>query len=292
MLKTAWSAWAKFSIITNVKPQTVLKRIIFRWLKVVILIYCLVGLAVYYLQDKILFRPKALPATHQYSFSFPFKEVNIPYNRQSNINILQFPANGDSAKGVILYFHGNKENTGRYAPAAPHFTSQGYDVWMIDYPGFGKSTGTFSEDQLHKWAEVFYTLARARYSPYSIVIYGKSIGTGIAAQLASIRDCKALVLEGPYYSVPSIFSSRLPVYPFDKMIHFKLPTWQYVQKVVNPVIVFHGTSDGTIPYRNAKKLKPFLKPTDEFVTVEGAGHNDLYEFPVVKQKMDSLLNVR
>ncbi|HEX6429777.1 MAG TPA: alpha/beta fold hydrolase [Niastella sp.] len=265
------------------------KKIIFRWLKVIILVYCLIGIAIYYGQDKLFFHPQPITAQSKYSFPFPFKEVNIPYSKETNINIIQFAANQPQPKGVVLYFHGNKNNISWYAKAAPEFTSRGYDVWMIDYPGFGKSTGEFTEQQLYDWALVFYKLAQARYPKDSIIIYGKSMGTGIAAQLATKRDCKALVLEAPYYSFPSIIGSWLPVYPLNKMIRFKLPTWQYVQEVTNPIIIFHGTNDNTIPYRNAKQLRPYLKPQDAFITVEGAKHNDVATFPVYKQKLDSLL---
>ena len=265
------------------------KKILFRWLKVLILVYCLIGIAIYYGQDKIMFHPQPVPAASQYNFPRAFKEVNIPYTKTSNINIIQFAAKQPQPKGVVLYFHGNKQNISRYAKAAPDFNNRGYDVWMIDYPGFGKSTGDFTEQRLYDWALVFYKLARARYSKDSIIIYGKSMGTGIASQLATIRDCKALVLEAPYYSFPSIIGSWLPVYPLNNMIKFKLPTYQYLQEVTNPVIIFHGTSDITIPYRNSKKLKPLLKPTDEYITIEGGKHNDLTEFPRYQQKLDSLL---
>jgi len=265
------------------------KKIIYRWLKVFILLYCTIGLIIYYGQNKILFHPQTVTAQSQYSFPYPFKEVNLPYTKKSTINIIQFTTNQPQPKGVVLYFHGNKENITHYAKAAPEFTGRGYEVWMIDYPGYGKSTGEFTEKNLYDWALVFYKLARARYAKDSIIIYGKSMGTGIAAQLATIRDCKALILEAPYYSLPSIIGSWLPVYPLNKMIKFKLPTWQYVEACTNPVIIFHGTSDNTIPYRNAKQLKPFLKAHDEFVTIEGARHNDLPTFPAYKQKMDSLL---
>jgi uncharacterized protein len=265
------------------------KKILFRWIKVFILIYCLIGIAIYYGQDKMLFHPEPIAAGTPYSFPMPFKEVNLQYDKKSTINIIQFAANQPQPKGVVLYFHGNKQNINRYAKAAPEFTGRGYDVWMIDYPGFGKSTGDFTEQRLYDWALVFYKLAQAHYSKDSIIIYGKSMGTGIAAQLATIRDCKALILEAPYYSIPSIFGSWLPVYPLNNMIHFKLPTWQYVKEVTNPVIIFHGTSDNTIPYRNSKKLQPFLKPADEFITIEGGAHNDLATFPAYKKKLDSLL---
>jgi len=265
------------------------KKILYRWLKLFILIYCLIGIVIYYGQNKILFHPQELTQQSHYSFPYPFKEVNLPYTKKSTINIIQFAANQPQPKGVVLYFHGNKENISHYAQAVPDFTSRGYDVWMIDYPGFGKSTGDFTEKNLYDWALVFYKLAQAKYSKDSIIIYGKSMGTGIAAQLATLRDCKTLILESPYYSFPSLISNWLPIYPVNNMIRFKIPTWQYLQEITNPVVIFHGTSDYTIPIRNCNRLKEYLKPRDVFVTVEGGHHNDLPAFPVYKQKLDSLL---
>src|SRR5688572_19398315 len=266
-----------------------MKKIVFRWLKVFILIYCTIGIVIYYGQDKLLFHPEPVATDSVYTFPYSFKEVNLPVKKNSNINIIQFATSQPKPKGVVLYFHGNKKNITRYAKAAPDFTSRGYEVWMIDYPGFGKSTGIFTERELYYWGELFYNLARARYAKDSIIIYGRSMGTGIAAQLATKRDCKTLILEAPYYSLPSIFSSWLPVYPVNKMIHLKLPTWQYVQEITNPIVIFHGTGDYTIPYRNSKKLKPYLKQHDEFITIEGAGHNDISMYPEYKRKLDSLL---
>jgi alpha-beta hydrolase superfamily lysophospholipase len=265
------------------------KKILFRWLKVFILVYCLIGIAIYYLQDKVLFHPQPVSEQLQYTFPWAFKEVNIPFTKTSNINIIQFAAKTPQPKGVVLYFHGNKQNITRYAKAAPDFINRGYEVWMIDYPGFGKSTGDFTEQRLYDWALVFYKLAQSHYRKDSIIIYGKSMGSGIAAQLATIRDCKALILEAPYYSFPSIIGSWLPVYPLNKMIKFKLPTYQYLPQVTNPIVIFHGTGDNTIPYRNSKRLKAHLKTTDEYITIEGGKHNDLATFPVYQKKLDSLL---
>jgi len=266
-----------------------MKKILFRWVKLIVLLYCLIGIVIYYGQNKVLFHPEPLAANYHYSFPYPFKELNLPYSQSSNINIIQFTTSEPKPKGVVLYFHGNKKNISWYAHFAPLFTQKGYEVWMMDYPGFGKSTGEFTEQQLYAWAKVFYTLAQAHFSKDSIIIYGKSMGTGIAAELATKRDCKALVLESPYYSIPSIVGSWLPVYPLNKMIHFKIPTWQYLQEISNPVIIFHGTSDYTIPFRNCSQLKQYLKPNDEFIPIEGGHHNDLTTFPVYQQKLDSLL---
>jgi len=266
-----------------------LKKRLFRWMKILVIIYCIIGIGLYYLQDKILFHPKVLPADYRMSFDFPFKEVNIPYSANSVMNIIQFTTVDTAVKGVILYFHGNKENTIRYAPAAPSFTKYGWEVWMLDYPGFGKSTGQLTEETLYKWSLTYYQLARARFEPSKIIIYGRSMGSGIAAQLASVRDCRYLILESAYYSFPSIFNTYFPIYPYRKMIHFEFPTYKYLKAVHAPIICFHGTADEIIPYRNGEKLIPILKENDEFVTIRSATHNDLGTFEVYTRKIDSLL---
>lgn len=96
------------------------------------------------------------------------------------------------------------------------------------------------------------------------------MGTGIAAQLASVRDCKRLMLETPYYDFPAVVSRYLPIYPVRWMLHYELPTHQYLQQVEAPVTLFHGTSDGVVAYKNSKRLLPLLKPADELITIEGA----------------------
>lgn len=261
-----------------------------KWIQIIIIIYCVIGIALYYLQDQILFHPVKIKSTERYNFEVPYKEVNIPYSTSSTINIVQFLVPDSVVQGVVLYFHGNKKNISWYSKFAPYFTKNKYEVWMIDYPGYGKSTGTFTEQRLYDWALLLYKLARVRFSPDSIVIYGKSMGTGIASQLASIRDTRHLILETPYYTLPSIIDNYLPVYPVDQMIHYKFPTWKYLQDVTAPVTIFHGTCDWVIPLRNAKRLRAHLKPGDLFVTVEEASHNDLFTFPVVTQKLDSILS--
>lgn len=270
--------------------MTITRKILFRWVKIVLLIYGVVGILVYYLQNKIFFHPKALPAHYQYSFpGQKFEELNLAYSARSTINIILFKPDTGQAKGVVLFFHGNKKNIEHYAAYAPVFTRHQYEVWMIDYPGFGKSTGTFSEPVLYEWALQFYKLARARYAPDSIIIYGKSLGTGIAAQLASIRDSKRLILETPYYDFKSIIRPYLFMYPLGRMVPFEFPTWKYLQTTGTPVTIFHGTSDGIIPFSNCEKLKKLLKPGSEFISIRGGSHNDLLKFPEMTNRLEALL---
>lgn len=267
-----------------------MKRKVIRWIKVIVLLYSIIGITLYYVQDKILFHPVALQAGYQFHFDVPFEEVNIPLNNTDTISMVKFFPADSIRKGIVIYFHGNKGNINRYQKFAANFTKHGYEVWMEDYPGFGKTTGPRDEHILYQQAEQVYKMALTKFHQDSIVIYGKSFGTGIAAYLASVKDCKQLILETPYYDVPDIFGCYLPVYPVDRMIGYKIPTFEYIKEVKAPVIIFHGTSDGVIPYRCASKLKPVLKAGDLFVTIENGTHHNLDGFPLFKEKLDSLLN--
>jgi len=265
------------------------RRIVLRWIKIILLIYVVVGIALYYLQQRILLHPKAYSQEYAYNFPVPFAEVNIPINKNENLNIVQFFPKDPVRKGVVLYFHGNMRNIDHYAKFADNFTNRGYEVWMPDYPGFGKTTGTLTEQKLYDQALLVYKLAHTKFKADSIIIYGRSFGTGIASQLATMIDCKSLILETPYYNIPALYSYYLPVYPASLMSKFKLPVNEYVKEATMPVIIFHGTNDDIIPYTVAKKLKRSLKSADEFITIEKGKHNNLSDFPLYQHKLDSLL---
>lgn len=250
--------------------------------------YGLIGIAVYYLQDRILFHPEQRAKDEKWEFNAPHREINVPFNDSANMNVVQFMA-GDTPRGVVLYFHGNRKNIGWYAQYARNFTKNGYEVWMIDYPGYGKSTGSLTEDRLYAYAEQLYKLALPRFTPDQIVLYGKSMGTGIAAWLATRKNCQRLILETPYYSMRSLVQHYLPVYPVSRMIHYNLPTFEYLPLTIVPVTLLQGTDDGVIPYSNARRLAPLLKKEDEFVTIAGGSHNNLNDYPQFHRTLDSLL---
>ena len=260
-----------------------------RWVKVIVLIYCIIGIALFYLQDYFLFHPVPLERSYQYKFSVPFAEVDIPFNETDTLNMVQFFPADSLRKGVVIYFHGNKGNINRYAKFAENFTKQGYEVWMEDYPGFGKTIGVRNEKVLYDQAEQVYKMAASKYAKDSIVIFGKSFGTGIAAYVASRNDCRQLILETPYYSVPDLFSCYAFIYPSRRMANYKIPTNEFLQEVKVPVTIFHGTSDGVIPFRCASKLKAVLKPNDRFITMKDGTHHNLNDFPLFQQTLDSLL---
>ena len=265
------------------------RKLIFRWLKVIIIIYSAIGIALYYLQEKFLFHPEKLSAAYVYHFDVPFAEINIPFNATDTVNMVKFFPKDSVPKGVVLYFHGNKENIERYSRFAANFTAKGYEVWMEDYPGFGKSVGERSEKKLFEEALQVQKMARSKFNSDQIILYGKSFGTGIAAYVASMTNCKRLILESPYYSIPALYDCYAPIYPTTAMANYKIPTNEFLQEVKYPVTIFHGTDDGVIPYTCAARLKKILKPADEFITVEKGNHHNLNDFKLFHVKLDSLL---
>ena len=118
--------------------------------------------------------------------------MNIPLNAKDNLNIVQFFTKDSMPKGVVLYFHGNRDNVNRYARYAANFTKHGYEIWMTDYPGYGKTTGKLTEEKLYIQAKEVYKLANSKFGKDSIIVYGKSLGSGIASYLASKKPAGGL----------------------------------------------------------------------------------------------------
>ena len=250
----------------------------------------MIGIVLYFLQDKLIFHPQKLPADYQYQFDIPFREINLSVSDEKNLSIVQFTVPDAVRKGIVLYFHGNMKNINRYAPFAKDFIRNGYEVWMMDYPGYGKSTGKRNEKILYEDALTLYKMAISKVSAEHIVIYGKSLGTGIAAQLASVRDCKRLILETPYYSMDALAKHYFFIYPVMPMTKYAMPTYQHFEYINAPISIFHGTKDRIIPYKQARQLAE-KKPGTELITLEKGRHNNLTEFPLFQHKLDSLLQL-
>jgi alpha-beta hydrolase superfamily lysophospholipase len=207
-----------------------------------------------------------------------------------NINIIRFSSK-EPAKGVVLYFHGNMTNIERYAAFASLFTKHQYDVWMIDYPGFGKSTGKATEEKMCTDALMLYDMAGKDFAQQNIIIYGKSLGTGIASYVAANRPCKKLILETPYYSMKDLARHYLFLFPVNSLLKYSFPTYKNLKRITAPVTLLHGTKDEVIPYRQSLKLVD-ENPTVELVTIENGRHNNLAQFPRFVKKLDSLILTR
>lgn len=262
---------------------------IIRWVKILLFSYCAIGIALYYLQEKFLFHPKKLDSNYVFKFDQKFEEVKLPFNDTDTMSIVKFFPADAMRKGIVVYYHGNMENIEHYAAFAKTFTNAGWEVWMEDYPGFGKSTGEMTEQKLYDQAMQLKKMADAKYKPDSIIVYGKSLGTGIAAYVASNSFQKLLIMESPYYSIPDLSATYAFIYPTALMSTYKIPTYKYLQDVRCRTVIFHGTEDGVVPYRCAVKLKKYLKPSDTFVTINGADHQNINRQKIYYDALGSLL---
>lgn len=258
-------------------------------ISIMLLVYLIGASLIYFFQETLIFRSRALPASHQFDSSLPHREITVAVNKQDTLHAVLYRPYSGTVRGLVLYFHGNRQNIGWYEKFVPYFTQLGYEVLMPDYPGYGKSKGKITEQKLYEWATLTYQIARKRYAADSLIIYGKSLGTGIAAQLASRRDCKHLMLETPYYRFSDVLQRFLPLYPMNLLLRYQLPTYQYLPLVSAPITLLHGTKDGIISFAQSQKLSALFKPQDKLVVVEGGSHNDLYRFSKTTEWLASTL---
>jgi fermentation-respiration switch protein FrsA (DUF1100 family) len=258
-----------------------------RILSLILAIYLIGGVVLYFLQKKLIFHPEPLTADYTFKYDIPFEEMRIRINEKETLSAVLFKA--DAPKGMVIYFHGNARNVSKYAGKAKHFIDHGYSVLMMDYPGYGKSTGPLTEATIYANALHMYEVGRKFFPPDSIILYGRSLGTGVAAQLAAVRDCKRLVLEAPYYNMTDMAMRMAPIYPYGYMLDYKFPTDEYLPKVTAPIVIIHGTDDHTIPLASGKKLEKLLKSGDKFIPVAGADHNNLDNYPEYGKALDIAL---
>jgi uncharacterized protein len=261
-----------------------------KYLQIILTVYAVVFLGLVLFQRFILLHPVKLGK--DYHFDFPkSQEFSVQISSEININALRFSTKDSVSKGVVLYFHGNSDNLARWGEYATQFTERGYDVVMYDYRGFGKSNGRLDEKNLLNDAQFIFDDLTRRYNPDKIVLYGRSLGTGVATKIASENAVKLLVLETPYYSIPDALWSILPIFPYKYVTEFQIPTYEWLPKVRCPIHIFHGTDDKIIPYGQSLKLIESVKhnPNKALTTLQSGQHRDLEKFKEYQVKMNELL---
>ncbi len=253
--------------------KATLKRISLYGLALLFLILAML----YFLQEKLIFLPTKLPEDHVYTFNAEFEELFLSAPDGARLNALQFYA--ENSKGLILYFHGNAGDLSRWGSIVVPFTDLGYDVLVMDYRTYGKSTGKLSEKALYADAQLFYDYALEKYAAQDILIYGRSLGASIATHLASNNNPKKLILETPFYSLQETAQERFPFLPTKQLLKYKMPSFKFIQKVGEPIRIFHGTKDNVVSYESGKKLfESILHNHKKMYTIEEGGHNNLSDF--------------
>ena len=185
---------------------------------IILAIYVAISIAIYLLQDYMLFKPEKLPKDFQFMYeNQEIVEHNLETRDGAVINGLRFVPKGQS-KGVVLYLKGNSKSIKGWGKFAVDFTRHGYNVIMVDYRGFGKSTGKRSQKAIKRDLQEVYDLLKQQLSEKNIIIYGRSLGSGFAAKLASINNPKMLILDAPYYSLTKVTARFAPFMPLSLLM--------------------------------------------------------------------------
>lgn len=235
-------------------------------------------LADYFLK-RFLFQPVKLDEAHSYTFDAPFQELWFDTPDGLRLNALYFPTQAPERRGVVLYFHGNRDNLQRWGAMHRFFTDNGYDFFVPDYRGYGKSGGAPDEKHLFADASLLYAWLRARCEPEHIILYGRSLGSGMATYLAAREPARMLVLETPFDTIHGLIAGQLRRNDLPIRFGQIFPNHAHLQATTMPVLIFHGTRDRVVPYQSAAKLMECLKPGDRFVTIHGGSHNNLDQYP-------------
>lgn len=238
---------------------------------------------------RLVFLPEPAGPDQPYVFEVGSEDIWLEPEPGMRIHGLFFPGRKDSPAGLILYFHGNADNLQRWGTFVRDFLPHGYAVMMIDYPGYGRSEGHPSEALVYQSAEAAMEWALERYAVSQITVYGRSLGCAPATRIAAEYPVRQLILETPFFSMEELLKTRFPlifrVVPPD--VYF--PVNEDLPAVTCPVAVFMGNQDRIVPPVSTNKLRPLLKPGDEWIVIPGGKHKNLSTFPQYHEELARLI---
>ena len=259
------------------------------FLLLVVLGYAVLCLFYYLLQERFIFVRFRLARSYRFRFQFPFEERYLKSSDGSELHALFFPV--EKPKGVVLYFHGNTGSLRRWGKLAPRLTKRGYSVLMPEHRGYGKSRGRLSERMLHADALLWYDTLLKEWPEEHIVVYGRSLGSGLATPVAAARNPRLLLLETPFANLYDVARYYLPILPYRLLLRYSMNNDVAIRRVKCPVYIFHGKRDTLVPYSSALKLYSRIPSTleREMITFSNGYHSDLYRFPRFKRTLVKLL---
>jgi fermentation-respiration switch protein FrsA (DUF1100 family) len=232
--------------------------------------------------------PGAKP-DQNFQFNFPgnFNDLKIETRDGYKLNGLLFKAK--RSKGLIFYLHGSNDALNVWGKIAPVYTDLNYDLFMLDYRGYGKSEGKVtSESQLYSDVQTVYNNLKLTYPESKIIVIGQSVGTGPAAMLAAVNNPKKLILQAPYYSLPDWIHNVVPDVDTSNM-KYQFRNYEFLQKTKASIIIFHGDADNAIYSGSSQKLSLFFKRGDKLFFLKGEGHNDFTKNKDYLEKLKEIL---
>ena len=260
-------------------------------LVIVLVAYLVISVLLYFFQDFLLFKPEKLPKDFQFYYdNQEIEEYNLETRDGAIINGLRFKCK--NPKGVVFYLKGNSKSIKGWGKFAVDFTRHNYDVLMVDYRGFGKSTGRRSQKAIKRDMQEVYNKIKEKIPETHIILYGRSLGSGFATKLASMNNPRMLILDAPYYSLSKVAKKFIPFMPLSLLIKFPMPTYKWLKYVNCPIHIIHGTDDRLIPYKTSVKLSKIKPKQTRLYTVIGGGHKNLNTFESYHKMLDEIITTK
>lgn len=251
-----------------------------KFLLVVLALYAVFVLLVFLGQRKLMYFPttqRVQPAELGLS---GIDEVTLELGNGHRLH--SWYAQAATGQPTLLLFHGNAGAVSHRAHRFLDYMPHGFGVFVLGYPGYGGSDGSPSEASFADAAMTAYRFLEARgIDPADIVIYGESIGSGVAVRLAAQVPARALVLEAPMASAIDVASRHYPLLPVRLLLRDAYRSIDRVASIDMPLLIIHGTDDTIIPIESGRLLFEAAVEPKQFAAIRGAGHNDLPLFPTV-----------
>lgn len=264
-----------------------MKKTLLHILITVLGLYIVLCGVLYFFQEKFIFFPQKLDKNYRFEFGQKFEELNIETTDGKLINGLLFKT--DNSKGLIYYLHGNAGSLSSWGEVAKTYTELNYDIFILDYRGYGKSEGKITgQNQLFQDNQTVYDQLKKKYNEDKIIVLGYSIGTGLASKLASTNKPRLLILQAPFYNLTDMMSHTYSFIP-TFLLKYTFETNEFLKNCRMPVTIFHGNQDQVIYYGSSLKLEKEFKQQDTLITLNGQGHNGMTENPVYKIELKKIL---
>jgi len=269
--------------------------------------YVVFLIALYFLQGFMIFAPYASKAPSLDDFPFKDKTTALVVTSEDGLDITSWMiappmAASSAAAGVpqsdalaafnytappiVIFFHGNATHALYGATRAHGFMNAGYGYVMAEYRGYGGNKGRPSEQPIYSDVRLLIQRVMNDFPDHPIYLYGESIGTGIATQMATEFDIAGLILEAPFASVTALAQATYPFVPVRYLLRHRFENINKIDSINAPLLIIHGENDGIIHPSNAKQLFNQAKDPKTLKIIKNAGHNDLLMYDSMQYSLD------
>ncbi len=246
-----------------------------KWLAVLASVGCLAGLVgLFFAQRSFIFPIPQTVRTAPEAAGFGVAEEHLLTTADGE-KIIVWHVPAKSGHAVVIYLHGNGDFLAGLVGRFRDITADGTGLVALSYRGYAGSSGRPSEHGLLRDAAAAYAFASARYGADRIVVWGFSLGSGVAVALAADRRIGKLILEAPYTSITEVAGAAFPVVPVRWLIRDQFRSDQRIARVTAPLLVMHGARDSIISIKLGERLFALAHEPKQFVRFPEGGHNDL-----------------